>query len=423
MARQKLIDSLWVGALVSYVIMGVVLVPFHGDESTIIYASHDWYTLVQAHDLPAVLFRDPPPNPRAATDQQLRISNGVLSEYTIGLLASLAGFGAADLNDQWLWGADLNYNRDTGHVPGGGLLFVARLSSTLLAALSVAVVFAIGRRLGGRGVAWHAAFVYAVMPSVLLNGRRAMFEGAFLLTIALVMLVGLEVARRIPHRVPREGWLLLGVVSGLALASKHTALITVFVVVATLLYLGRCHLRQTLVHAFSALVVAGGTFLALNPAWWSAPLQVPGEVLRWRQELITGQIAQFGGYTNVAERLVALVQQPLGDPHYYEDARGWPQWIGGQIAAYEASGLVGLKWLAIAAYPILALALLQLPRTPEIALFLVVTMFTAAALLILTPLPWQRYYLPLAVSWAILYGFGLTAAWRLVGSALRSRNA
>ncbi len=428
-SRRKLLDSLWTGALVLYVMAGVLLVPFHGDESTTIYLSRDWFTLVQAHDLSAVLYRDPPANPRAATDQQLRISNGVLSKYAIGLLSSLAGLSAADLNDQWLWGADWAYNLDNGHIPTDRLLFIGRLSSALMAALSVAVVFAIARRLGGRGVATLAAFIYAMTPSVLLNGRRAMYEGAFLLTIALVILVGVALARRMRDHAPFRGWLVLGLVSGLAVASKHTALITVIPVFAALLYLSRYRFRQTLGYALSAAMVTGGVFLALNPAWWGAPLQAPVAVLRWRQELLAGQVKQFGGYADALDRLTALVQQPLGDPQYYEDERGWPQWIGGQIAAYADSGLAGLpgKLLVLLVYPAILLAALALPHSPQVALFVAVTLFTAAALLFLTPLPWQRYYLPLALPWAVLCGFGLASVGRLLdrrlGRALRGQYA
>jgi hypothetical protein len=161
------------------------------------------------------------------------------------------------------------------------------------------------------------------------------------------------------------------------------------------------------------LITAAIVFLALNPAWWSAPLQVPREVLHWRQELLAGQVRTFGGYTNPVDRLVALIGQPLGDPQYYEDRRGWPEWIGGQIAAYEASWFAGLPgWpLTLLGFPVILLALLAIPRTPEIVVLMAVTVSTAAALFVLTPLPWQRYYLPLIAPYAILCAFGTRFGW------------
>jgi 4-amino-4-deoxy-L-arabinose transferase-like glycosyltransferase len=405
-SRNSFLDSLYVGALVLYVVAGMALTPFHGDESTTIYVSHDWYTLIVDRNLPAILYRDPPADPKAATDQELRLLNGVVSKYSIGLMASLTGIPAADLNEQWLWGADWAYNRDTGHMPGERLLLVARLTSTLMTALSVAVVFAIARRLGGSGPARVAAFLYASLPAVLLNGRRAMYEGATLLAIALVVLIGLEVAGR---RSSTRRWLVLGIVSGLALATKHSLLITVVPVFGVLIGLARRDLWRTAARTTGALAIAAGVFLILNPAWWSTPLQVPREVLRLRQKLLADQVAYFGGYANALDRIDAL-----GDAQYYEDQRGWPQWIGSQIAAYEASGLAGIHWglLAYLSIPFSVLGLLSGPRSPGLVLLAGVSLFTVFAVFFLTPLPWQRYYLPLAAPVAVLCGLGVMSAWR-----------
>ncbi len=437
-AHHKFLDSLYIGALALYILAGMMLTPFHGDESSIIYMSRDWYTLAFLRQPSFLFYRDPPPDPKAATDQQLRLVNGSLSSYTIGLAWSLAGMTAHDINDQWLWGADWNYNRDNGHIPGDKLLFVARLSSTLLTALSTAVVFAMGRRLGGRNAAWISAFVYATMPAVLLNGRRAMFEGTFLLMTALVILIGLVIAQQYVDvgaglRPALKKWLLLGLVSGLAVSSKHTALLIIIPVFSTLLWLGRRNLSRILPNMLSALALAGFVFLILNPVWWSAPLEVPREVLRLRQELLNGQVEHFGAYTSPADRLGALVMQPLGSPQYYEDRQGWPAWIGGQISAYESAGplTVGFAWgwigavLGVAGLGTLLRGItrvraidmspLQEPAHGTFV-FLNVVWFTALALLILTPLAWQRYYLPLAALWAVLIGVGVVTLGRFVRS-------
>ncbi|MCC7450644.1 MAG: glycosyltransferase family 39 protein [Anaerolineae bacterium] len=462
--RHPFRDSLLIGALMLYIMAGMALTPFHGDESSTIYMSRDWYTLAWLHN-PSALFYRNPPDPKTATDQQLRLVNGPLSYYTTGFAWSLAGMAVSDINDQWLWGADWNYNHDNGHIPGDKLLFVSRLSSTLLTVLSAAVVFAIGRRLAGRQVGWASAFVYATLPIVLLNGRRAMFEGAFMLMIALVLWVGMIVAQK---RQRLRWWLLFGLVSGLAITSKHTAILIVIPVFATLLLIGR--LRR-IGNFLIALVITGFVFLILNPAWWSAPLDVPREVLRLRQELLNGQVEHYGGYTNVADRLVALITQPLGSPQYYEDVQGWPQWIGGQISAYQAGGVltVGIMWGWFGAVlgVVGVLAFLRSTPTPNPSpikreglkgctaapltaayaidqrpppgrrlkgrtaapltaavgkgrgnggtiLFLAVTGFATLALLILTPLAWQRYYVPLAALWAILIGMGLITVWQWV---------
>src|SRR5258708_24012471 len=143
-SQQHFMAAMFVGLLIFYLLAGVKLVPFHGDESTIIHKSRDWYLLAQGN-LSAILYSATPVDP---AEQELRLVNGVVSEYSTGLLASLSGFGLHDLPKQWLWGADWELNRANGHFPSEPLLFVGRLASALLTALSIALVFALARRLG-----------------------------------------------------------------------------------------------------------------------------------------------------------------------------------------------------------------------------------------------------------------------------------
>jgi 4-amino-4-deoxy-L-arabinose transferase-like glycosyltransferase len=422
--RQRLLDALYASILVMYVVAGMAAVPFHGDESTIIYMSRDWFQLVGQGDFQSIFFRNPPPDPHAATDQQLRLVNGVLSKYAIGLGAWLMGWTSSDINEQWLWGADWEFNARTGHIPTTQLLFVSRLTSTLMTALSVAIVFAVGRQVGGRGTAWIGAGAYTLMPAVLLNGRRAVFEGATFLFSALALWVGLILARHLWRK--RASWregVVLGVASGLALAAKHTTLIVLVPIFVSLAVLGWPRWLQTALRIGAAALLALVVFLVLNPAWWNAPLQAPGEVLRLRQALLAEQTAAYGGYHSLSERVVALLREPFGDPQYYEDTKGWPAWIGGQIAAYETSGLAGIHLgiLSLLVVPLAAFGLYALFRLPGSwrRLFAAVSVFVCVMIFFLTPIPWQRYYLPLAAPWAVSGGLGLSALSRWLQKGLR----
>src|SRR6266436_5005696 len=101
-SQQHFIAAMFISLLILYLLAGILLVPFHGDESTIIHKSRDWYLLTQGN-LSAILYSPTPADP---AEQELRLVNGVVSEYSIGLLASLSGLGLHDLPEQWLWGAD-----------------------------------------------------------------------------------------------------------------------------------------------------------------------------------------------------------------------------------------------------------------------------------------------------------------------------
>ena len=76
--------------------------------------------------------------------------------------------------------------------------------------------------------AWIASAVYVTTPAVLMNGRRAMFEGAHLAMFVLVALVAIDLARSNGRAWWR--WILLGVLCGFALAAKHTSVFTVIAV-------------------------------------------------------------------------------------------------------------------------------------------------------------------------------------------------
>ncbi len=415
---KHFVDYCYIGALLLYVLAGCWLVPFHGDESTIIYMSWDFDALFRRGDLTHLLYRDPPSadDPQSATRQDLRLLNGVINKYAYGAAWSAAGLTASDLNDQWLWGADLNFNQANGHTPSDRLLFVCRIASALLTALSIAVVFVSAWRVGGRRTAYLAAFIYTLMPAILLNGRRAMMESGLLLFSALLIYMAQRVVSRtaLSGRQRTGQMLAFGILSGLTIASKHTGVLIVAaalfgIVLHTLLTRSDVIFQRGLFTA-GALLVATAIFLALNTAWWSDPLGMPGRVLRARQALLDAQVKLFNGYTGTTQRVLALIREPLSaPPQYYEVEQGWPQWIGGQITRYEAVGLAGLSstlWSGILGVGFIVGCARAVRRWRQGAVFIVLSglAVTLIVIYLLTPFDWQRYYLPLITPVAIICG-------------------
>jgi peptidoglycan/LPS O-acetylase OafA/YrhL len=167
-------------------------------------------------------------------------------------------------------------------------------------------------------------------------------------------------------------------------------------------------------------------FFILNPAWWSAPLQMPAEVLRLRTSLADGQVAYYGGFANTTDRVTALFTEIWQPAQYYEDIHGWPDWIAGQIKDYEASGLGGVGWsssallvLVIGSLLVWLLPAVKRPAGPAVLLVGATLIFSVAAVFFLTPLAWQRYYLPLAALWAVYYGAALVAGGRWLWARVR----
>ncbi|GAB4575522.1 MAG: hypothetical protein Kow0077_27390 [Anaerolineae bacterium] len=223
------VDVLLLAGISLYILAGVAAVPFHGDESTLIWMSDDYYTLVYGGDSSTITFQQPPVH---AHRQHERVMTGAIGPFLMGLAGDLTGFGPDDLNEPWRWHyADEEYwerNQADGAIPSPDLLFAARLPSAILTALSVFLVLIIARLATDSPVAgWFAALFYGLNPAVLLNGRRAMQEGATFFFTALVILIALLLARRLADaRTTRRqilGWLLaLGAAGGAAMASKHT---------------------------------------------------------------------------------------------------------------------------------------------------------------------------------------------------------
>ncbi len=417
---KRALDFLLLLVLSAYILAGAPLVPFHGDESTQIYMSRDVAWLFLTGQPEQVRYSDPPLN---ATEQHLRLLNGVVNKYTIGAVWALAGFAPDDLNDQWDWGADWTYNQSNGHAPTAALLQVSRWPSALFLVVGLWAVYALAGQVGGRPAAWIAALLYALHPALLLNGRRAMMEGSLIAFTALSALTAVYWLRARSGRA--WGWAaLFGLCAGLAVASKHTAALAVLplglAALGWALWAARKHGARAgairALHMALAGLVAALVFYALNPVWWGDPLARIPEVLRLRSELLAGQTAAFGGYGSLSDAFAGFLRQSFAPAPQFFEAPGWDVWIVPQIAVYESSLLAGvtapLVWVMLAL--VLGLpgvwALWRGRGWPEARWMTAIWLVSAlAAALLLTPIEWQRYYLPVYPPLIVLFGAG--GAW------------
>lgn len=430
---QHLLAILWLALLTAYVLAGTPLAPFHGDEATVIATSRDYADHFLRQDYSALAYTPTPADPAM---QELRLLNGTIARYTIGLGWHLAGFPSTAVNQQWDWGAGWEYNQTNGHAPAPDLLLVSRWPSALFLAGGVVLIFIIGAAVGGQPAAYLASLYLALNPALLLNGRRAMMEGSLVFFSLLVILAAIWLLQQPMLRRA----LLLGLAAGFALASKHPALFTVAAAFgAVLVYLVVQSVRSRdpssiveyllLPFWFVAAAVMAGTFLALNPAWWGDPLARAQTVLDLREALLAGQTAAFGGYVDFSDQLAGFAQQVfVGLPQYYE-VTGWDTFIADQIVRYEASPWRGVSLggspLGGGVFAVLILlGLLFFVRdlrggdSRSAARWVVALWFAVSALsaLFLTPLEWQRYYLP------VLPSAGLLAACGVSGIIARLRH-
>ncbi len=224
--------------------------------------------------------------------------------------------------------------------------------------------------------------------------------------------------------------------AGLAVASKHPAVIPVAAAFAIVTVQPLCvawrrwPVRQYGSRVLLAGVVALAVFLFLNPAWWSDPFDMPGRVLDMRRNLLDGQVEGYGGYESLADRISGFVTQTFGaTPQYYE-VPTWSGYIDDQIARYDGSWLAGRgggwAWgLVIGALVVVGVVALWMYAARCVRAFVLAWGgCSALALLTLTPLEWQRYYLPLQLPLSVIAGAGLAlilrkAALPLIGRIMK----
>ncbi len=420
----KWIDFLYLLLLAAYVLAGAPLVPFHGDESTQIFMGRDYYYLFQEGDLSKILY-DSAWSSRQ-DEQHLRLINGTVSKTIHGWLAASQGTKLEQINGHWDWEQDYAQNSASNRIPDRSLLDAARLASAAQLAMAVVALFALVNISIGRQEAYVASAMFALHPALLINGRRAMMEGSHLLGMTLVLLMAAWLLQE------QRWWkfLLLGVASGFAVAAKHP---NAFVVALVFLACAALWLYQTAkipgqerrrpVQSLVGLLAAGGLalfiFYLMNPAWWLAPLESGFEALSLRFALFQEQIAIFGGYNSLIERVQGFFRYVFVENYQYFEAAQWADYseITQQVSSYEASGLSGLSIGGSAAGGLLNLALtlvggVHLLRSQDIEgkyrwLLIVLSGGIALITLVATPLPWLRYYLPVLPFTMILSAYAL----------------
>lgn len=403
-------DKFWLLLLSLYILAGVPLVPFHGDESTLIYMGRDAYYQFVLNDWEQVLYSDPPTN---ATEQHIRLLNGTIPKYLYGLTGIVSGYSFENINEQWNWGLDWEQNLAEGRMPIQELLLRARFVSAMFLVGGLFALFWIADKLGGKMAAYIATLIYTLHPVILLNGRRAMMEGGLIFACLIVLVVGILLVEK------RANWMyvVLGFVSGLAVATKHPAaiaVVAVFIGCQIVIVLRKDVALKNTLKLIGAGILSLLVFYILNPAWWSNPVARIPEVLELRSELITQQTEFFDSYDLVGESLNGFANHVfIAQPQYYE-VDIWAEWIGDEIVRYENSLLAGIPiggtiFGAVLLFVFLVLGLFQLQKVDwEMRIvFSIWAMLIPLAMLLTNPLNWQRYYLIIYPVVIIFTGMGV----------------
>lgn len=412
----------------SYAAIDLKLAPFHGDEAMHIYTSHDYATVFIQHNLQSL-----PVNPPydIDSDPRLRLLNGSVMRYSIGLSWHIAGLNEQDLPPRpgWDWGLHYADNIATGHRPSDAMLTAGRSAAVVYFALSIVFMFGIGWEIGGRWVAYLASALYTLNPIILLNGRRALVESALLCFGLLTIYVALQLIRRRNTGGKRQwAWWAALVISGaLTLVSKYSG--TIFVAGAFGgLFMAEClraynARRQMpghpakpyagLASSTLKLMISGLAMLALvialSPALWNDPIGRVSDLSRMLQEQVNIVVSILApeAPTTLSQRIEGIITQPFMTPVAYFEQASWAEAepISQEIAVYSASPLsglpvdpfIGILFTLLAGIGLVTLLWPRLRLRPATGQTIVVMIWLLVTILnlLINPLPWQRYYLPL----------------------------
>jgi hypothetical protein len=257
---------------------GVASVPFHPDESTYLFMSADWETMLVKPT--ALAWQPNSKDPR----QLYRLLDAPLGRYLVGFSRSLAGY--LPLPVDWNWSQTWDQNRKTGALPEESLLVAGRFGEAALFPLSLLLIFQAGTRLGGRALGCLAAVLLASSALALIHTRRAMAEGGTVFAVCLFR-AGLVSWRKAP-------WL-IALPAGLAFCAKQSTLPLALVgAAAVLVYCARPVSKWRLMGylAIYGLIFAG-TVIALNPFLWGHPIEAIRAAILARQDLLARQTLEF----------------------------------------------------------------------------------------------------------------------------------
>ena len=388
--------------LAIYALAGMFTAPFHADESMYISESRDYVTFFvigQPHSLRV----DPPV--QIGSPDYLRLLTGTVSTNAMGFVLWHTGY--RDLENwqpAWEYTDDWMQNLAAGRLPPDSVLHRARLVSAYFLAGSIGLIAMIATRIASPRAGLLAAMAFGLNPVILLNGRRAMQEGALM----FFTLLSVWLALRAVEKRRWFDWALLGMAMALALASKASALVPLIgIVLGLILAMRRIDLKAIAITALSAAIM----FLAITPAIWTNPparLRLAAEL---RRDVLAGQTdASPDAHRSLIDRATALVTQPFPSKvQYYES----PDFAGiddlqREIDVYDSSPLRGILLPAPVGIALALLGLMHLLQTRRMnPLLLAWAGLTPLLLVMVVPLAWGRYYLPWTLAVTVFAGFGL----------------
>lgn len=383
---------------------GVPGVPFHPDESTLLYMSADF-------DL---LFTDPLSmawQPDHPTDQrmQYRMLDAPLTRYLLGNSRQIAGI--PPLKADWDWSKTWQENERIGALPSSELLLSGRWIMALFYPLCLLLIYLIGNELGGSRLGWLGMIFLAANALVLIHTRRAMAESLLLFTILLSQLVILKSSSR--------PWL-AAIPIALAFCAKQSSAPLILVGLTAIILFSRAQRRVILVRNLVLfLAIFTLIYLVLNPFTWLNPVKSTFAAFDARQDLVSQQVSAIQSVSpehilsSLPSRLVGMIGNLFFTPPAVADVANYLTETQSVSDLYLAnplnmlfrdfiSGTIFLTTCLVGGFWMVSAVKRKNIQQNAIILILLAVATQFIFQLISIPLTFQRYVIPL-VPYAVIF--------------------
>jgi 4-amino-4-deoxy-L-arabinose transferase-like glycosyltransferase len=400
--------------------------PFHPDESSWIFMSHDFDTALT--DFGRLRWRRGAPMTGGV---RLRLLDAPIPKYAIGLGRWIRGYRNVPTGD-WDWTESWEDNISENALPAPRLLQTARLTAVALYALSIGVFVWLAIDAAGLLAAAIATLLLVLHPLEQLHLRRAMAESTLQLFSLLVILALVRFVKARPDQ-RRMAAILVGVALGLAGASKQSAVALAVVAFCSAVAVSlidvtslRDRLRSAVLLTSLMAVPAAVTFVAVNPVLYDQPLRGGYRMATSRQVLLSNQ-AKFTAtvtadmvLSTISSRLRASYREVFWNPPSFSEFAEYDEKIAPDVNLYHQRWLTRVADLGMVRWLFLSASLLGFGviafeiarhrfgrRTLLMQLLLYWTLAQVAFIAVFVPLDWQRYFVPLLPPVCLLAGSGV----------------
>ncbi len=398
--------------LSTFFLSGVAKIPFHPDESTLIYMSADFEQLLS----------DPLSMSWGTGDLvpdvvRYRMIDAPLTRYLLGIGRLLSQNPAPKVD--WDWSATWEENTIAGALPGKQLLHIERILIASLFPVTIILLYLIGIKLDGKSLGILIILVFSLNSLILLHTRRAMAEGMLIFGLALALYSFLTLER---HPI------LVGLALAVAFNAKHSAFV-LFPIGLLAIFWSSFSTSRSLSRLFfnvSQFIFGFGLLtLVLNPFLWRNPIAAAYEAYDQRQNLLAQQQEDFKNQfpaqileTSTERLMVMLAQITIAPPIFAEVGNYREETLQAESEYLQTPGNVTGRNFLIGGIVLGSILLGNLSSIREFfvggtgrrrnAVILLLSTFTMiVGHIIMIPLSWQRYYVPLIPFTSSLAGLGI----------------